>query len=417
MVHIPRAPGLDFSNTRKLRMTRNTLLLAALALALTLSISAHAADRSPYHFDGNWPTRYVFNDGTALGLAFKYQYDVSRFSGDDGRFEDAQTNRRKELGAYLEKKGVYDAIAVFDFQARSWLDVYVRMQTKALFDVDAGAVRVGYAKTPVGFEGNTGTGSTTFLETATPTQAIYAGRRIGLDWALVCATWLADAGYDWGGDLQGNADGHMAAARVAWTPRKQAGNVVHLGLSASRETPQGSTDGRGIYSAPGARLRARPEAGLTQLRLVDSGNLVPIDSIHRLGAEALWIGGPWSVQAEYLDARVSRQHGLRSYRANGYYAFASWVVTGESRSYANGNVGDVKPSGAAGAVELAVRYSELNLDDATVLGGKERNWTLGANWYINRHLKLQANYVHATSERRGLAIDPNLVEVRAQIVF
>jgi hypothetical protein len=112
---------------------------------------------------------------------------------------------------------------------------------------------------------------------------------------------------------------------------------------------------------------------------VDSGNLAPTDSIDRLGAEALWIGGPWSVQAEYLDARVKLQNGRPSYHADGYYALASWVLTGESRGYANGNVGDVKPKGAACAVELAVRYSELNLDDAPVRGGKERNWTVGAN--------------------------------------
>jgi phosphate-selective porin OprO/OprP len=68
-------------------------------------------------------------------------------------------------------------------------------------------------------------------------------------------------------------------------------------------------------------------------------------------------------------------------------------------------------------VELALRYSELNLDDAPVLGGTESDWTLGANWYINRYLKLQGNYVHAHSDRRGLVVDPNVVEVRAQIAF
>lgn len=398
-------------------MSHKTRTLLTLTLIASLPASAYAADQAPYRFDGNWPTHYVFDDGTDLGLAFKYQYDVNRFSDDDGRFDDAQTNRRKELGVYLKKKGVYDATAVFDFQSKNWLDVYVRAQTKALFGVDAGALRAGYAKTPVGFEGNTGTGSTTFMETAMPTQAIYAGRRIGLDWAVERPRWLANVGYYWGGDLQGNSDGHMSAARVAWTPRKQAGDVIHLGLSASRETPQGSTDGRGTYNDPAARLRAKPEASLTTLRLVDSGSLKPADSIDRFGAEALWIGGPWSLQAEYLDAHVSLRNGLPSYRASGYYAFASWVLTGESRSYAHGNVGDVKPRSATGAVELAVRYSELDLDDAPVFGGSERNWTFGANWYINRHLKLQANYVHASSDRRGVSVDPNVIEARAQITF
>lgn len=400
-------------------MTKPSFLLAPIALALLACSAVHGTDtaQAPYSIDGDWPTHYVFADGTDLGLAFKYQYDINRYRDDDGRLADAQTNRRKELGFYLKKKGLYDATAVFDFQSKSWLDVYLRAQTKALFGTDAGALRLGYAKTPVGFEGNTGTGNTTFMETALPTQAIFAGRRIGLDWAIVRPTWLADAGYYWGGDLQGDSDGHMAAARIAWTPRKQPGDVLHLGLSASRETPQGSTDGRGVYNDPAARLRAKPEASLTTVRLVDSGALAPTDSIDRLGAEALWIGGPWSVQAEYLDARVSLQNGLPNYHASGYYAFASWVVTGESRSYSNGNVGGVKTKSAAGAVELAVRYSELDLDDAPVFGGTERNWTFGANWYISRHLKLQANYVHAQSDRRDVIVDPNVIETRVQITF
>lgn len=388
----------------------------AIALALAAPL-VHAGDAPSYDFRDHWPTHVTLGDGTDIGIAFKYQYDVDRFSHDDGRLADAQTNRRKELGAYLKKKGVYDAIAAYDFQAKSWLDVYARVQTQALFGTDAGALRAGFSKTPVGLEGNTGTGATTFMETALPTQAIYAGRRIGVDWALVRPAWLVNAGYYWGGDLQGDSDGHMTALRAAWTPHNAPGDVLHLGVSASRETPHGTIDGRGIYTPPGARLRARPEAGLTTVRLVDSGALSRVDHIDRHGLEALWIGGPWSLQGEYLDARVQLDAGRPSYHGHGWYAFGSWVLTGESRSYKAGTAGDVKPKGPYGAVELALRYSELNLDDAPVAGGTEKNWTLGANWYVNRHLKLQGNYVHARSDRRGVAVDPNIVEVRAQIAF
>lgn len=387
----------------------------AIALALAAPL-VHAGDVPSYNFRDNWPTHVVLADGTDLGIAFKYQYDVGRFSHDGGHLADAQTNRRKELGAYVKKKGIYDATAVYDFQAKTWLDVYARVQTKALFGTDAGAVRAGFSKTPVGLEGNTGTGATTFLETALPTQAIYAGRRIGVDWALVRPAWLVNAGYYWGGDLQGDSDGHMTALRAAWTPHNAPGDVLHLGVSASRETPDATVDGRGITTAPGARLRARPEAGLTTVRLVDSGTLAPVDRIDRQGVEALWIGGPWSLQSEYLDARV-HPVAAPSYHGRGWYAFGSWVLTGESRSYSDGTAGDVKPKGPYGAVELALRYSELNLDDAPVAGGTEKNWTLGANWYISRYLKLQANYVHARSDRRGVAVDPNIIEVRAQIAF
>lgn len=393
---------------------RKPLLLAG--LAFLAARPAAAADSAPYSFADNWPTHHVFDDGTDLGLSLKYQYDLDRFSNDDGRLPDAQTNRRKELGFYLKKKDVYDATAVYDFQARTWLDVYLRMQGRALFGSDVGALRVGFSKTPVGFEGNTGTGSTTFLETALPTQAIYANRRIGVDWAIQRPHWLANAGYYNGGDLNGDSDGRMLAGRFAWVPLNEPGHVWHLGLSASRESPGGSTDGRGVHTPPGAHLRARPEAGLAD-RLVDSGALAPVSHIDRRGLEGLWIGGPWSVQAEYLDATVSQLHGRPDVDGSGWYAFVSWVATGESRTYAGGNVGDVRPRGRYGALELALRYSELDLDDGPVRGGSERDWTLGANWYVNRYLKLQANYVRAQSDRRGLRVDPNVLELRAQVQF
>jgi phosphate-selective porin OprO/OprP len=395
---------------------KKTTLAAALMVGIPGMACAAEGQAGAYSFANDWPTHYVFDDGTDLGLALKYQYDVDRFSGDDGRLPDAQTNRRKELGFYVKKKGVYDATVVYDFQAKTWLDTYLRVQGKALFGQDVGAFRIGFSKTPVGFEGNTSTGATTFLETALPTQAIYANRRIGVDWELQRPHYLVDAGYYRGGDLNGDSDGRMTAARLAWVPRNQPGDVLHLGFSVSRESPDGTTDGRGIYTPPTVRLRARPEAGLAA-RLVDSGNLAPTDHIDRTGLEALWIGGPWSVQGEYLHASVSRDGGRPDYDASGYYAFASWVVTGESRPYSGGNVGNIKPRRPYGALELAIRYSELDLDDGPVQGGRERDWTLGANWYINRYLKLQANYVHAQSDRRGLPVDPNVVEVRAQIQF
>ncbi|TCV96472.1 phosphate-selective porin OprO/OprP [Luteibacter rhizovicinus] len=396
-----------------------TKRLPVLLLSLLAPVAAVAADgdSTPYSFGNNWPTHYVFADGTDLGLAVKYQYDIDRFSHDGGTFEDSQTNRRKELGFYVRKKDVYDATAVFDFQAKTWLDVYMRVQTKALFGTDAGAIRFGYDKTPVGFEGVTGTGSTTFLETALPVQAIYAGRRIGVDWALQRPHYVLNVGYYSGGDLQGDADGRMIAGRAAWVPFNKPGDVLHLGVSASREEPEGTTDGRGVYHPPTSRLRARPEAGLVDQRLIDSGALTPTDYVDRRGFEALWIRGPYSLQGEYLTAKVNLDDARPAYHASGYYAFGSWVLTGESRGYSGGNVADLKPKGPYGAVELAVRYSELDLDDGPILGGTERDWTFGANWYINRYLKLQGNYVHATSDRRDVRIDPNVVEVRAQVMF
>jgi len=393
----------------------NWLHRAGAILLVAASGHALAWDRN------NWPTRITFKDGTELAASLSFQYDANRFSNDtlpDGshRFEDDEGLRRREFGFSVRKRGVWDAGAVYDFQAEQFLDVYARVQTKALFGQDFGALRVGQSKTPVGFEGVTSSRATSFLETALPTQAIHANRRIGIDWALERRHWIINLGY-YDGDLAGDNDGPTTGGRVAWTPIKAEGNVLHLGVAASRESPQRTTNGRGQPVVPAARFRARPEAGLTDVRLVDSGALTRADDIDRVGLEALWIAGPWSVQGEYLSARASREADLPAFRAEGFYVFGSWVVTGESRPYSNGNSGNLKPKGRYGAVELLLRYSELDLDDGVIRGGHGRNWTLGLNWYLDTHFKIQANLVHARSDRNGLALDPRIAQARFQVIF
>lgn len=396
-----------------MRFARKPLLCGAAAVLGMAAANALAQESS---FLGDWPAHHVFADGTDLGVSALYQYDVDDFSHDDGLLPDAHTNRRKYFGAYLKKKGVYDAKAEFDFQSKKWQDVYLRVQSKALFGEDVGALRIGQSKTPVGFEGNTSSAAPTFIELALPSQAVYENRRVGVDWALSRPSWLASAGY-YGGDLQGDNDGHTLAGRLAWVPLHRPGDVLHLGITASRESPESSVNGLGLANLPSARFRSTPEAGLSPLNLVDSGTLKHVDEIDRYGFEMLWIRGPWSLQGEYLRANTSFADGKPAYRVDGWYAFASWVATGESRPYKDGNVGNVQPSRPWGALEFALRYSTVDLDGGNVMGGREHDWTLGANWYLGQHLKLQANYIRAFSDRKSLVLNPHIVELRAQIAF
>ena len=391
---------------------RCTFVGVTAALVLT-ALPAMAQD---YSFLGDWPTHHAFADGTDFGVTGLYQYDVNDFSHDDGLLRDAHTNRRKYFAVYLKKNGVYDAKAEFDFQSKKWQDVFLRVQSKAVFGRDGGALRIGQSKTPVGFEGNTSSNAPTFIELALSTQAVYENRRVGVDWALSRPSWLAAVGY-YGGDLQGDNDGHTLAGRLAWVPLHQPGDVLHLGVTASRESPASSVNGLGLANVPSARFRSTPEAGLSPLYLVDSGTLKNVDKVDRYGFEALWIRGPWSLQGEYLRANTSFDDGKPAYRIDGWYAFASWVATGESRPYKDGNVGNVQPTRPWGAVEFAARYSTVNLDDRSTMGGREHDWTLGVNWYLGRHLKLQANYIRAFSDRRSLIVNPRIVELRAQIAF
>jgi phosphate-selective porin OprO/OprP len=305
----------------------------------------------------------------------------------------------------------------FDFEAKTWLDVFFRFETKALLGKDYGRVRLGYMKTPVGLDAVTSSRATSFMEVGLPTQAIYEGRRTGVEWVLERPQYLLQVGAYGGKDLQGDNPGTTQAVRAVWTPFKAPGDVLHLGIAASVENPRGYHNGLDVSFPPSARVRARPEAGLTDVRLVDSGTLRFVDQIQRVGLEQIWIHGPFSVQSEALQMKVTRENGLPDYTANGGYVYGSWIVTGESRPYAGGAVANVKPEHDYGAVELLARYSTLDLNDAGIQGGRQNAWTLGANWYLTSHFKFQANYVKADVKRAGVETKPDIVELRAQVMF
>jgi phosphate-selective porin OprO/OprP len=365
----------------------------AVALAALLAVPAAAIAGVPTSFTAG---------GVEYGAKGTLHYDVNRFSDDAGAFEDADGWRRAELYLFAKKKGAFELTAGYDFEGEAWLDAYLRLETAA------GDFRAGQQKTLVGWEDyGYGTSSTIYLERSAAENAFYQGRRVGLEWTWTgTEAWrFAVAGYT-GPDLDGENDGTTFAARVVHTPIADEVRVLHLGASASRERRDDDT----------ARFRARPNAALTDVRLVDTGRMAS-DAIDRAGLEAAWRDGPLLLQGEYLLGHNDAPSGQPDFDGHGWYALASWVLTGETRPYANATFGNPKPSREAGAFDVQLRYADLDLDDGVIRGGRQRDWTLGANWYWGRHLKLQANYVWLRTEHAGVSLDPEVFEARVQVVF
>ena len=409
----------------------------AIAAALFCGFGTNAM---AYDVLNDWPTKIKTDDGYEFGFKGLDQYDLNSFSGDTHNpatgavlLDDANAWRRKEFNFYGKAPWGLDFNIGYDFTVSggvhptAWIDNFIRYSNK-----DAGDFRIGQFKTPVGWEETISSSATTFLERSLPVQATNMGRRIGADWTYTgIQDWLIYLAYFSGGDLNGDNDGSGPAARVVWNPfnhqpgqgSREESSVLHLGIAASREDRDSTTDGRGVVSDPAARFRARPEASLLGTRLVDTGSLKFPGSIDRLGLEAAWIHGPLLVQGEYLTFSADPA-GKPSYRGEGFYAQGSWVLTGESRPYKNGSIGNVRPMNDYGAFEVALRYSQVDLNDAPILGGKQNDWTIGANWYLGQHFKFQANYIWANSTKHygapingDAAVDPRVFELRAQIYF
>ena len=422
-------------------MTARRLLSASLLLAL------HTASLPAASLLGDWPTRWKPAEGYEFAFKGLYQYDYNGFSGATTHpstgaplLADANAWRRKEFSFNARLPDGWDLSIGYDFTVSGfkttpsgagvhgqWLDNFVRYSSKRLGDF-----RIGQFKTPVGWEETISSGATTFLERALPVQAANMGRRIGADWSYAGVPhWLFQLAYFHGGDLGGDNDGNGPAARIVWTPirhepgakPRERATVLHLGLAYSSEDRDAVTDGRGVVANPAARIRAKPEAGLITTRLVDTGSLAFPGPIKRLGLGAAYIDGPLLLQGEYLRMSASPR-GRPAFDGAGYYVQGSWVLTGESRPYGKGTIGNVRPLRDIGAFEVALRYSRLDLDDGPVHGGTQGDWTIGANWYIGQHLKLQANYIRVHSRRQpggageqSVVLDPTVIAARLQLQF
>ena len=69
--------------------------------------------------------------------------------------------------------------------------------------------------------------------------------------------------------------------------------------------------------------------------------------------------------------------------------------------------------------KFGARFSEIDLNDDGVSGGRERDITAGLNWYPNPYIRLMANYIHVLDIEGGLHDheDLDIFQVRAQVAY
>lgn len=321
-------------------------------------------------------------------------HDEDRKSLDDGFLvRRASVGLDGRLGKDWSFEIAYDFADDGDFK-----DVAVRYK-----GWEPGSIGLGQFKVPFGLEELSSSNHISFLERSLATDAFGLSRRLGVgfDHHRDRHT-FAIMGF--GGKIGDSDAGSGVGARLTYAPVLSERTVLHLGVAVAQERPRGEF-----------KFNARPESRVADVKLVNTGDLDDASRVDRLGLEAAWRFGPASVQAERMHAVVAREGGNAGF--DGWYVAGSWVLTGEARGYRNGRFRGGEPRGRHGAWELTARYSRIDLDDGAVSGGRQHDFTLGLNYYVNRNVRVMANYIRVRSERRGKADNPDILTVRAQFVF
>ncbi|HUR95841.1 MAG TPA: porin [Gemmatimonadales bacterium] len=288
-------------------------------------------------------------------------------------------------------------------------DAYTDVKVSPAF-----AVRVGKFKPPVGLERLQSAGDIVFAERALATNLV-PNRDVGLqlsgDIDSGSVAWQAGV-FNGVPDL-GNGDGDVSdakdfAVRVFLQPFKQGTlSGLGVGISGSTGLERGTTAAPALasYRTPGQQTWFRYATSTT----TPTTNVFADGRRTRIVPQAYFFTGPLGLQGEYVQSsqevkRLDVEALKLTHTA--WQATGSYFLTGEKNSWkAVSPKKSFDPkAGTFGAVELAARYSELSMDDATFPAfanpastpTKAKAWAVGLNWYLAKAIKLMVDYEHTT---------------------
>jgi phosphate-selective porin OprO/OprP len=239
-----------------------------------------------------------------------------------------------------------------------------------------------------------------------------------------------------------------STARATYQVLQGSGYSLHLGVDGEYViTPRSATPSAvaGASIPNTLTLSDRPELRVDPTAFLTTG-AIPAKNAAGFGPEVAAGLGSAFFQAEYYHIFIDQSgQTLTAPRPrlnfDGYYAQASYVLTGESRKYipVSGAYSGVRPdhpvgAGGWGAWEVAVRWSHIKLNShdtpgvaqtttGGVFGGRANGLAVGVNWYVNNNIRFMLNYIHddvnklAATGVTGAGARIDAIAARTQIAF
>jgi phosphate-selective porin OprO/OprP len=302
-----------------------------------------------------------------------------------------------------------------------------------------GTLRMGEFRVPLGTERLMSANDTTFVERGLP-QAFNPARQLGLMLFNSTPNYLAsyysdistfratNAGEQFG--KAGRFDFTQRFVFLPWYDEPSQGRYLfHFGGAYLYENARNSTVS--YATTPEVVLHSNDQFNIVP-NFIQTGNITARNS-QIAQVEASTVLGPLSFQGEFYATWVDPTAGASTYYFHGAYVFVSYFLTGEHRVW-NRDQGyytsvtpftnffrlrgsDRSTVRGPGAWEVAARFSTMDLSDKSIQGGRLNDVTLGLNWYLNRQLKIMANYIYAMNNVHNTPSYADVFLTRAQVVW
>jgi phosphate-selective porin OprO/OprP len=301
-------------------------------------------------------------------------------------------------------------------------------------------VRAGRFKVPVGLERLQSSANTTFVELALPTNLTpnydlgYQVAGNFLNGSLSYQTGVFNGVPDNGSSDSDTQNYKDAAARISAQPFKATdweplrGLSLGAGWSYGKNLGSVSSPSLPSYKTPGQLtfFNYRSDGSNT-------GTAVANGDLRRFSPQATYYYGPLGVLAEYIASSQPVKIGAnqRDIRNEAWQVTTSFVLTGENASYTgvNPRTSLDLSKGTWGAWELAGRFSTLLVSadafplfaDPAKVTKNARAWAYGINGYLNKNVKIQADYEQTVFEygatAKGNRENESVILTRVQFAY
>lgn len=354
---------------------------------------------------GDWDYRYGFGANLTYDIAY---IDTAY----PGKYSDMGWRRVRlsHEGSFFDKDLFYEIEYSF-LEGNHYKDLYVGYEGKIKDLKLKYRIKAGNIKPPFGLEGYSSSKYNTFMENSL-LDPFYEDRKLGVELLLhrgkkdhqfnLFLAYLTnsiderevidiDAGFI-----------NRLYGRFTYCYEIDKNHLLSTGFSFMNATMNDAS----------IRYNQKAESDWIHDNYV-STRVKHIESITNFGLEALYIYKRLGLQAEYIQ---STMHALNDYTFKGYYLQASYFLTKDKKRF-NQNTSTIARIKTKGALELAARYSYLNLNDKDELGGTQRDYNFGLNYYINNEFKAMINYVVAEPKSDRYDGRLQLIQGRLQYAF
>jgi len=383
----------------------------------------------PSTFRAYWKTGIKFESGDGnfkAAIGGRLMYDMDWRDSDDNLDPEIGENYTGFRRVRLAVSGTVYKNTVFKIQLDFAKGIVVLKDVfVGLKGVGGQTILFGHQKVPFGLNELTSSKYISFIERAASSVAFAPGRDNGIAWG---GPWTESKRL-WAkiGIFQATNDLGQASGQGGWgvafritglaIENKDKEMILHLGFNFRWQN----------YASGEIRYRARPGTGFGP-RAVNTDNLAASDDL-RWGFELAFRMKSVHFQAEFFQATPSMDSGSDP-TFSGWYVQVGWFITGEARKFQqnkNAAWGRTKPKanfwtgdGGKGGLELAVRYDNLDLTDAAVVGGEMTTFTVGFNWYWNPNARVMLDYTFMDLDKAPNGAGDgklNIVSIRWQFDF